>query len=95
MMLVQHIVVLVTVSVKMLSRHLPRPFMRSVKYEDIYIKGYATIEEAREGLTKYFEHYNAKRFHQSLDNKKPDHVYTEIITKKPAQSRGDLYTGSV
>jgi putative transposase len=53
---------------------------RSVKYEDVYIKGYATIEEAREGLAKYFEHYNSKRFHQSLNNRTPNEVYREIIT---------------
>jgi putative transposase len=48
---------------------------RSVKYEDIYLRGYQTIPEAREGLTRYFEFYNHKRYHQSLDNKKPWQVY--------------------
>jgi putative transposase len=68
---------------------------RSVKYEDVYIKGYETIEDARKGLTEYFEFYNSKRRHQSLDGRTPNEVYAEIITKKPANAQGDLSTGSV
>jgi putative transposase len=49
---------------------------RSVKYEDIYIRGYQDIPEAREGLRKYFEFYNMKRYHQSLDDETPWHVYS-------------------
>lgn len=48
---------------------------RSVKYEDIYIKGYATINEVRAGLTIYFEFYNNERPHQSLGYKVPNEVY--------------------
>ncbi len=40
--------------------------VRSVKYEDIYPKGYETISEARRGLARYFELYNQRRPHQSL-----------------------------
>ena len=50
---------------------------RSVKYENVYLKGYQTIPEARSGLTEYFEFYNRERFHQSLDNKTPWQVYCE------------------
>ena len=50
---------------------------RSVKYENVYLKGYQTIPEARSGLTGYFEFYNRERFHQSLDNKTPWQVYCE------------------
>lgn len=39
---------------------------RSLKYEDIYLKGYATIGELMLGLTEYFAFYNAERPHQSL-----------------------------
>jgi len=38
---------------------------RSVKYEDIYLKGYQTMTEAQEGLKRYFQFYNNARFHQS------------------------------
>lgn len=36
---------------------------RSVKYEDIYLNGYQNMQEAREGLRKYFWFYNGERFH--------------------------------
>ncbi len=48
---------------------------RSVKYEDIYLKGYATMGELLIGLTQYFAFYNGERMRQSLDNKTPDAVY--------------------
>lgn len=48
---------------------------RTVKYEDIYLKGYANIKETREGLKEYFEFYNEERFHQSLGNKTPGEIY--------------------
>lgn len=48
---------------------------RSVKYEDIYLKGYVTIPELQLGLSTYFRFYNTKRFHQSLGYKTPDEVY--------------------
>jgi len=48
---------------------------RSVKYEDVFLKGYRTIAEAREGLTQYFEFYNNARYHQGLGYKKPAEVY--------------------
>jgi putative transposase len=50
---------------------------RSVKYENVYLKGYQTIPEARAGLTEYFEFYNKERYHQSLDNKTPWWVYCQ------------------
>lgn len=48
---------------------------RSVKYEDIYLKGYVTIPELQLGLTAYFAFYNTERFHQSLGYRTPDQVY--------------------
>src|SRR5450830_762918 len=39
---------------------------RSVKHEDVYLNGYATMGELLIGLTKYFAFYNAERPHQSL-----------------------------
>lgn len=50
---------------------------RSVKYENVYLKGYQTIPQARAGLSEYFYFYNNQRFHQSLDNKTPWRVYTQ------------------
>lgn len=48
---------------------------RSVKYEDVYLKGYETMSEAREGLGHYFRFYNNERYHQSLEYKTPWEVY--------------------
>ena len=44
---------------------------RTVKYEDVYPKGYGSPPELREGLKKYFRFYNERRPHQSLGNKSP------------------------
>jgi putative transposase len=55
---------------------------RSVKYEDVYLKAYGTIVEVRQGLRKYFEFYNSRRRHQSLDRKTPDSVYWSILPQK-------------
>ncbi len=48
---------------------------RSVKYEDIYIKGYASMPELLLGLTEYFAFYNQERPHQSLGYLTPEAVY--------------------
>ena len=51
---------------------------RTVKYEDVYIKGYETIPEARSGLKSYFEFYNNDRYHQSLDYGTPWEAYSGL-----------------
>ena len=48
---------------------------RSVKYEDVYLKGYANPMELMIGLTEYFVFYNGERPHQSLGNRTPAEVY--------------------
>ena len=48
---------------------------RSVKHEDVYLKGYASMGELVVGLTEYFVFYNGQRPHQSLGHKTPDVVY--------------------
>src|SRR5262245_21482018 len=48
---------------------------RTVKYEDIYIKGYETVPLLSAGLGKYFPFYNEQRPHQSLDYLTPEAVY--------------------
>jgi len=54
---------------------------RSVKYEDIYLKAYGSIAEAKEGLAAYFEFYNSRRRHQGLDDRTPDEVYFTTLPK--------------
>jgi putative transposase len=53
----------------------------SVKYQDVYLKAYSSIAEARKGLREYFEFYNCRRRHQSLDRKTPDDVYWSTLSK--------------
>ena len=48
---------------------------RSVKYEEVYLRAYESIGDARESLGRYFAFYNGKRRHQSLDRQTPDSVY--------------------
>jgi putative transposase len=48
---------------------------RSVKYEEVYLRGYANGTEARHSLTRYFSFYNDKRLHENLDYTTPDEVY--------------------
>jgi putative transposase len=48
---------------------------RSLKYEEVYLKAYETVAEARLGIGNYFRFYNGERRHQSLDRQTPDQVY--------------------
>jgi len=48
---------------------------RTVKYDDIYLKGYTAVPECKVGLAKFFEYYNNKREHQSLGGNYPAEVY--------------------
>jgi len=48
---------------------------RTVKYQNVYLRGYETMLEAQEGLTEYFHYYNHGRRHRSLDYLRPWDVY--------------------
>jgi putative transposase len=48
---------------------------RSVKYENIYLNAYGDGTSLYQGLKTYFEFYNQKRFHQSLDYQTPQSIY--------------------
>ena len=48
---------------------------RTVKYENIYLKHYQDIKEAKNGLTEYFDFFNNKRFHSSLNDLTPAQAY--------------------
>jgi putative transposase len=48
---------------------------RTIKYEDVYIKGYTTPRETRVGINSYFEFYNSKRVHQALAYRTPAEVH--------------------
>jgi putative transposase len=55
---------------------------RSVKYEDIYIRGYDTVPDLHRGLARYFGFYNDERPHQSLDYRTPAAVYRATTANK-------------
>jgi len=48
---------------------------RTVKYEDIYLRGYEGVPELEQGLSRYFPFYNEARVHQALDYRTPALVY--------------------
>ena len=48
---------------------------RSVKYEEIYLKAYESVAEARAGIGTYLEFYNSERRHQGINRQTPDQVY--------------------
>ena len=48
---------------------------RSLKYEEVYLKDYASVREARTGIESYFRFYNQERLHQSLEYRTPAALY--------------------
>jgi putative transposase len=48
---------------------------RSVKYEEVYLRAYDSVAEARASLGRYLDFYNCKRPHSSLDARTPDRAY--------------------
>ena len=48
---------------------------RSLKYEDIYLRDYPTLADARAGIARWIRFYNHRRPHQALDNRTPMDVY--------------------
>ena len=48
---------------------------RSVKYEEVYLRAYDTVSEARTSIGRYLDFYNCRRPHSSLDGSTPDHAY--------------------
>ena len=64
-------------------------FWRSAKVERIYLNQYNTIKELKEELSDYMEFYNFRRFHETLEYKKPMNVYFESL-----QINDENYTSS-
>ena len=56
----------------------------SVKYEEVYLKAYDTVAEAKQSLGDYFNFYNTERRHQSLGNQTPDTVYNQPADRMAA-----------
>ena len=54
-------------------------FWRSAKVERIYLNEYNTIKELKEDVRDYMQFYNYRRFHETLEYKKPMNVYFESL----------------
>jgi putative transposase len=48
---------------------------RSVKYEEVYLRDYQSVWDARQSLARYFDFYNRERLHQALGYRTPATVY--------------------
>jgi putative transposase len=48
---------------------------RSVKYEEIYLRAYGSVRDARASIVRYLDFYNGERPHSSLDRRTPDEAY--------------------
>ena len=59
---------------------------RSVKYEEVYLKDYVSVPDARAGLTHYFAFYNHERPHQALAYRTPAEVYGGVAAVTPVGS---------
>jgi len=57
---------------------------RSVKYEEVYLRAYASVSEARASLGRYLSFYNSRRPHSSLDRQTPDQAYFNALQPIPA-----------
>ena len=53
-------------------------FWRSVKYEEVFLKEYNSVREAKDAIHKYIIFYNHERIHQSLNYFTPHEVYNGI-----------------
>ena len=57
---------------------------RSLKYEEVYLKAYETVPEARSGIRQWIRFYNLERTHQSLGKQTPEQAYCRQSTKELA-----------
>src|SRR5438105_3954002 len=48
---------------------------RSVKYEEVYLRAYESVDQARDSIGRYLDFYNRRRPHSSLDGDTPDQAY--------------------
>ena len=48
---------------------------RTIKYEEVYLRAYVGVSEARASIGRYLGFYNSRRPHSSLDGKTPDQAY--------------------
>ena len=59
-------------------------FWRSTKYEEVYLKAYDDVPDARRSLGCYIDFYNGRRPHTALDRRTPDQAYFNPLTLRTA-----------
>ena len=59
---------------------------RSIKYEEVYLHAYESVNQARGGIGRYIDFYNTRRPHSSLQARTPDVVYFESLPWPSAQA---------
>jgi putative transposase len=59
-------------------------FWRTVKYEEVYLRAYETVSQARESIARYIAFYNGVRGHSSLQDRTPNAAYFGELEMKRA-----------
>jgi putative transposase len=57
---------------------------KSVKYEEVYLRAYESVGEARGSIGRYLDFYNRRRPHSSLDRRTPDEAYFDPTPQQAA-----------
>ena len=70
-------------------------FWRTLKYEHLYLRAYATGRELHQGLTEYFQFYNQDRKHQSLGYQTPAMCYMAAREGKKKSAISRSYSSSL
>ena len=59
-------------------------WFRTLKYEEVYLKEYLNIKEARQQIAAFIYTYNYERLHSALDYQAPAKIYQPVLLKKSA-----------
>jgi len=59
-------------------------FWRTIKYEEVYLRAYDGVEEARQSIGRYIVFYDARRPHAALDGRTPDQAYSHPLPLRTA-----------
>jgi putative transposase len=57
---------------------------RTIKYEEVYLRAYESVADARSSIGRYLDFYNTRRPHQSLDGATPDQAYFKLLLREAA-----------